>query len=293
MAVVVAIMLVLVALGSVVLHIVSPWWFTPIASNWGFIDTTLIITFWITGAVFIAVLLFTAYCVYRYRYQANRRAEYEPENKKLEIWLTVLTTVGVVVMLAPGLIAWNDFVTVPEGTPEVEVFGEQWQWTYRFPGKDGALGTSDIRNISDNNPFGLNLKDGKGRDDILIEDSELHLPLDKPVKILLRSKDVLHNFYVPQFRSKMDMVPGQITFFWLIPTRTGTFDILCFELCGVGHHAMRGKVVVEKESDFRAWLQKQPTFAKSLADAGAGAKDDLARVSGETGAGSAVRKITR
>jgi cytochrome c oxidase subunit 2 len=169
--------------------------------------------------------------------------------------------------LAPGLFVWNQFVTVPEEAMEIEVVGQQWQWSFRFPGNDGVLGTSDARNISDDNSFGLTPDDADGQDDVLIEDSELHLPLDRPIKVLLRSIDVIHDFYVPQFRAKMDMVPGAVTFFWFIPTRTGTFDILCFELCGVGHHTMRGLVVVEEEGDFEAWLQEQPTFAESLAEA--------------------------
>ena len=175
--------------------------------------------------------------------------------------------------MTPGLCVWNQFVSVPEDAMEFEVLGQQWQWAFRFPGKDGKLGTSDSRNINDDNPFGVNPDDPNGRDDVLIEDSELHLPLDRSIKVLLRSIDVLHDFYVPEFRAKMDMVPGAVTFFWFIPTRTGTFDILCFELCGVGHHAMRGSVVVEEESAFEAWLQDQPTFKQSLADAGTGTEN--------------------
>ena len=176
-------------------------------------------------------------------------------------------------MLTPGLFVWNQFVTVPEGAAEVEVLSQQWQWSYRFPGEDGVLGTSDTLNIDDDNPFGLNRDDPNGQDDVLIEGDDLHLPLDRPVKMLLRSIDVLHDFYVPEFRAKMDIVPGAVTYFWFIPTRTGTFDVLCFELCGVGHYTMRGNVVIEDESDFQAWLQEQTTFAQSLAEAGTGAGD--------------------
>ncbi len=268
MAFAVAIVLVLIAVGSVAFHFMSPWWWTPIASNWGYIDDTIVLTFWITGVVFIALILFMAYCALRYRYRPDRRAEYRPENKKLELWLIGLTTLGVVGMLTPGLFVWNQFVSVPAGAAEIEVLGQQWQWSFRLPGKDGRLGTSATRNITDDNPFGLNRKDPNGQDDVLVEGDDLHLPLDQPVKVLLRSIDVLHDFYVPQFRAKMDMVPGAITYFWFTPTRVGTFDILCFELCGVGHYAMRGKVVVESQSDFKAWLREQQTFRQSLAAAG-------------------------
>jgi len=258
----VAFILVLVALGSVLFHFLSPWWWTPIASNWSYIDNTLIITFWITGVVFTAVVLFTAYCVFRFRHHKGIRVAYEPENKKLEWWLTIVTGVGVAAMLAPGLFVWNQFVTVPADATEFEVVGQQWQWSFRLPGKDGRLGTSDIRNVSSDNPLGLNPNDPNNNDDVVIVGDDLHLLVGKPVKVLLRSIDVLHDFYVPQFRAKMDMVPGMVTYFWFVPTRTGTFEALCFELCGLGHPNMRGKVVVETESDYQAWLQKQKTFAQ-------------------------------
>src|SRR5260370_23312920 len=140
---IVALILVLVALGSVVFHFLSPWWFTPIASNWRYIDDTIIITFWITGVVFTAIVLFMAYCVFRFRHHQGRRAAYEPENKKLACWLAIGTAVGVAAMLTPGLFVWNQFVTVPEGASEVEVVGQQWLWTFRLPAQDGLLGTSD------------------------------------------------------------------------------------------------------------------------------------------------------
>ena len=269
-----AIALVLLVVGSVLFHYLSPWYFTPIASNWGAIDDTISVTFWVTGFVFVAVNLFMAYCVIRYRQRKGSRAAYQPENKKLEWWLTGLTTVGVAAMLAPGLFVWANFVTVPSEAAVFEVLGQQWNWRYRFPGKDGKLGTVDARNVTDDNPYGMNRDDPNGQDDILVAGPEVHLPTGKPVKLLLRSIDVLHNFAVPQFRAKMDLVPGLVTFFWFTPTRTGTFDLLCNELCGVGHYAMRGKVVIEEERAFQAWLTGHPTFAQTAAlpagDAAAG-----------------------
>jgi cytochrome c oxidase subunit 2 len=268
----------------------SPWWSTPIASNWGYIDDTIIITFWVTGVVFIAVILFMAYCAYRFRYQKDKRSEYEPESTKLEIWLTVLTAVGVAVMLTPGLFVWNQFVSVPEDAAEIEVMGQQWQWSFRLPGEDGVLGTTSAQNVSGDNPYGINPNDVNGQDDILVDGDELHIPLDRPIKVLLRSLDVLHDFYVPEFRAKMDMVPGVVTYYWFIPTRTGAFDILCFELCGVGHHAMRGTVVVEAESDYQAWLGEQTTFAQSMARADPSTDTVLKLVSREADAASAEQE---
>ncbi len=255
---VVAIVLVLLVLGSLLFHFLSPWYFTPIASNWQAMDDTISITFWVTGFVFVAINLFMAYAVLRYRYRKGGRAMYEPENKKLELWLTGLTTVGVAAMLAPGLFVWAKFVEVPKDAAVFEALGKQWYWSYRFPGKDGKLGTVDAKYVSDKNPFGMNPDDPDGQDDVLVASPELHLPLGRPVKALLRSV---------QFRAKMDLVPGLVTYIWFTPTRTGKFDLLCNELCGIGHFVMRGKVVVEEEREFQAWLNSHPTFAQTSAQA--------------------------
>ena len=263
----VAHVLVAVALGSVLFHVLSPWWWAPIASNWQYIDTTIDLTFWITGIAFMAIVGFMAYCVFRFRHREGKRAAYEPESKKLEGILTVVTGVGVAAMLAPGLFVWNQFIDIPEDASEVEVVGHQWYWSFRLPGADGRLGASDTRNVSPDNPLGLNPNDPDGQDDIIIEGGTLHLPLDTPVRLLLRSTDVLHSFYVPEFRAKMDMVPGMVTQLWFTPTRTGTFQILCAELCGVGHAFMRGEVVVQEEGAYQAWLEDQRTFARLAAAA--------------------------
>ncbi len=270
----IAIVLVLLILGTLLFHFLSPWWFTPIASNWSSIDDTISITFWVTGFVFVAVNSFMAYCVFRYRHRAGGRAHYEPENKKLEWWLIGFTTLGVVAMLAPGLNVWAKFINVPDDAAVFEVVAQQWYWSYRFPGKDGVLGSVDARFVSDTNPFGINPEDPNGRDDVLVSSQEVHLPINKPVKVLLRSKDVIHDFAVAQFRVKMDMLPGTVPYFWFTPTRTGKFDALCEELCGIGHFTMRGKFVVEDEGAYEKWLNGYPTFAQSMAqpagDAAAG-----------------------
>lgn len=257
------IILILLVVGTIVFHFVSPWWFTTIASNWGNIDTTVNITFLVSGIVFVAVNLFMAYAIYRCRFRADRRSLYEPENQKLEVWLTAFTTVGIVAMLTPGLFVWAQFVDTPEGSDRVEVVGQQWHWNFRLPGEDGELGKIAPRFVSESNPFGVDPNDATGQDDILIFNNELHLPVNRSVKMLLRSKDVLHNFGVPQFRAKMDLVPGMQTYFWVEPNREGEFDILCMELCGMAHHTMRGRVVVESEEDYAQWRNSHPTFSET------------------------------
>ena len=265
----IAVVLVLLVIGSLIFHFASPWWFTPIASNWGTMDDTVLLTFWVTGAVFVAVNLFLAWVIWKYRHRKGHKAEYDPENKKLEWWLTIVTSVGVAAMLAPGLFVWGKFVDVPDDAAIVEAVGQQWHWSFRFPGEDGELGHSDSTLITPENPFGLDPDDPKGGDDVLVASPELHLPVDRPVKVLLRSKDVLHNFTVTQFRVKMDLVPGMITHLWLTPTVPGSYEILCEELCGVGHFAMRGRVVVTQPGEFDAWLAGLPTFDETQALAAA------------------------
>lgn len=271
----IAVVLVLLVVGSIIFHFLSPWWFTPIASNWTTMDDTVILTFWVTGVVFVVVNLFLAWVVLRYRHKKNQKADYEPENKKLEWWLTIVTSIGVAAMLAPGLFVWGKFVVVPEDAAIVEAVGQQWHWSFRFPGEDGKLGHSSASLITPDNPFGIDPEDPLGSDDVLVASPELRLPVDQPVKVLLRSKDVLHNFTVAQFRVKMDLVPGMITYLWLTPTVPGEYEILCEELCGVGHFAMRGRVVVTPREEFDTWLAGMPTFGETqmlaAADPAAGA----------------------
>ena len=197
-----------------------------------------------------------------------RKADYEPENSKLEWGLTIFTTLGVCALLAPGLIVWNKYVNVPEEAIEIEVMAQQWYWNFRLPGEDGILGLTDFKNIDEDNTFGLNLDDPNSLDDILIEGDDLHILKDQSIKVSLRSIDVLHNFYIPQFRAKMDMVPGMITYYWFTPIRSGEFEILCAEYCGTSHYAMRGWVSVDEETDYQKWLSEQTTFEEMMTSIG-------------------------
>jgi len=262
-----AIVLVLIVVASVLFHVLSPWQATAAASNWGSIDAALFITLLITGIFFIAVSLFMALAIIRYRHKEGRRAAYQPENKKLEWWLIGITSVGIIGLLAPGLVVYHDFVRVPADAHELEVVAQQWQWAFRFPGQDRKLGKSDVKWIGSSNPLGLDPDDPAGQDDVLIRNNQVRLPLDRPVKVLLRSKDVLHNFYVPQIRSKMDMVPGMVSYFWFTPTKLGTYDVLCAEYCGLAHYNMRGNMIIEEPAAFEQWLNSQPTFAQTLRSA--------------------------
>ncbi len=258
-----AVALIVIVVASLVFHVASPWWTTPLASNWQTMDDTLAITLLITGIFFVGINLFVAYALWRYRHREGRRAAYEPDNKKVERRLLVGTTLGIMALLAPGLFVYAEYVRAPADALVVEVLGKQWEWHFRLPGASGKLGMTNVNFVNASNPFGLDPKDPVGQNNLLVA-GDLHLPLNKPVKVLLRSQDVLHDFYVPQFRARMNMVPGMVTSFWFTPTRAGRYEILCAQLCGVGHYNMRGYVVVEDEATFLKWLEAQPTFTATL-----------------------------
>ncbi|CAN7667335.1 cytochrome c oxidase subunit II [Variovorax paradoxus] len=262
-----AVALLLIVLGSVLFHVFNPWWTTPLASNWQPMDDTLAITLVITGIFFIAINVFVAYMLVRFRHREGRRAAHEPENRKLERWLIGGTTAGIMALLAPGLVVYANYVREPRDALVLEVLGQQWQWRFRFPGEDGKLGATDARFVSATNPFGIDPADRAGQDDLLTAGNEVHLPLGKPVLVLMRSNDVLHDFFVPNFRARMNMVPGQVSRFWFTPAVAGRYEALCAQLCGVGHPNMRGYVVVEDPAAYQAWHAALPTFARSQAKA--------------------------
>jgi len=175
------------------------WWLPPLASNWGAIDTMLMIALVVTGLAFVAVNLVIAYFVFRYRGQPGRKAVFLPDNPALERTLILITTLGIIVLLAPGLFVYSRFIRPPQDALVVEVVAQQWAWSYRYPGQDGTLGRADPKRISPQNPFGIDVTDPAAKDDIPIDPGgQLHLPLGQPVLLELRSKDVLHSFYMPQ-----------------------------------------------------------------------------------------------
>lgn len=262
-----AVVLLLIVLASVLFHLFNPWWTTSLASNWQPMDDTLTITLLITGIFFVVINVFIAYTLVRFRHREGRRAAHEPENRKLERWLIGGTTVGIMALLAPGLVVYANYVREPRDALVLEVLGQQWQWRFRFPGADGKLGATDARFVSAANPFGIDPADPAGQDDLLIAGDEVHLPLGKPVLVLLRSNDVLHDFFVPPFRARMNMVPGQVSRFWFTPTVAGRYEALCAQLCGVGHPNMRGFVVVEDPASYGTWYAALPSFASSQAKA--------------------------
>ncbi|MBI1742552.1 cytochrome c oxidase subunit II [Candidatus Acetothermia bacterium] len=263
--IILAIVLVLIVVGTTIITFVGPWGLPELASNWGSIDSMIIVTTIVTMIAFIAVNAVMAYFIYRYRHRDGRRAVYLVNDHRLEKILIIVTSIGIVFLLAPGLFVYSSFIQPPADALKLEVVSQQWAWAYRYPGADGKLGRSNIRFIDAKNSLGVDLKDPAGQDDVAISaGGTLHLPVNKPVELELRAKDVLHSFYVPQFRVKMDTVPGGITRLWFTPNKAGTFEVLCAELCGIGHYKMKSSVIVESEEEFQKWLKQQPTVSQTL-----------------------------
>lgn len=262
-AVLTAGILVVIVLGALILTASGIWWFTPLASNWNEIDGALLITLAVIGIAFVTLNLVLAYFVVRYRAREQGRAQFIPDNPKIEKILIGVTALGIIILLAPGLFAYSRFISPPRDTYTIEVVGEQWRWTYRYPGPDGKLGRASPKLISPKNLFGIDLSDPAAQDDVLSY-TELHLPVGRPVLLQIRAKDVLHSFFIPSFRAKMDAVPGMVTSYWFIPTVEGRFQAVCAELCGIGHHRMQSPVIVESAEKFQEWLAKQPTVAATV-----------------------------
>lgn len=257
-----AIVLVLLVIGAVILTVSGTLWLPALASNWGAIDTMLVITLIVTGVAFVVLNLILAYIVFRYRARDGQKATFFADDHKLERNLVLITALGIVVMLGPGLFVYSEFIHLPQNALVVEVLGQQWRWSFRYPGIDGKLGRVNPKLFAQN-AVGIDLNDPAAQDDIVIS-GPLRLPLHRPILVEIRSKDVLHSFYVPGFRVKMDAVPGLVTRLWFTPTKLGTFDLLCAELCGVAHFQMKSKIIVTSPEDFEQWLQQQPTVAQTI-----------------------------
>ncbi|MCS7173583.1 MAG: cytochrome c oxidase subunit II [Armatimonadetes bacterium] len=230
------------------------WWLPPLAAREGAsIDQLLEITLGVTGAAFLLVHALLGYFVIRYRTRGQPRAHYFPHSTPLEVLYTAVPAAVLVGLSVAGMVTWSRLhASPPPDAFLIEIRGQQFSWSARYPGPDGKLGRVDPRIPQ---PFNVDPRDPAARDDVT--SSEIYLVVNRPAHILLRTRDVQHSFWVPSFRLKKDLLPGRTTELWLTPTRTGTFDIACAELCGVGHYTMYGQVRVVTQEEFDRWLRRQ------------------------------------
>jgi cytochrome c oxidase subunit 2 len=201
----------------------------------GTIDDMFFVILWVTGVAFVLTEALLFYFVWRYRGRPGVRATYTHGNTALEVVWTIVPAVFLVFLAVASRNVWNQVKgSVPATDETVLVTAKQFTWEVRYAGADGAFETADD----------------------VVTDNEMRLPVGKPSRIRLRSRDVLHSFFVPSFRLKQDAVPGLSIDVWVQPEKTGDFEIACAELCGFGHYSMRGLLTVLSEADYRAWLRE-------------------------------------
>jgi cytochrome c oxidase subunit 2 len=251
--------------------------FGSAASNHGHdVDNMLKITLIITGIVFVITQTVLFWFAFKYQESDNRKAFFYPHNNKLEVLWTAVPAIVLTVMVGFGLYYWFRITgEAPPNAMQVEVTGSQFKWEFRYPGKDKVLGKKFYKAIDEgaNNPLGQLWEDSANKDDIYIAQEDLHLVVNKPVRLIINAKDVIHDVGLSHFRLKMDAVPGTPTTMWFTPTKTTkqmridtgdpdfVFEISCDQMCGQGHYKMRGTIVVESQEEFDFWMAKQkPKF---------------------------------
>jgi cytochrome c oxidase subunit 2 len=255
-----AVLLVLIVLASSWLFMQRRWWMPQLASIHGAaIDRVFLVTLAISGVLFILLQGVLAYFTFRYGEKRQGRARYwiRPRLEKRFALVAGIIIFGVdVTLFALGDSEWfRKWQPAPEGTPVIEVMGEQFAWNFRYPGPDGSFGKTDPSLITSTNPFGIDKSDPTAADDIL-SINNLHLPEGKPIRLRIRSHDVIHSFFLPFQRVKQDAVPGMQIELWFVPNRAGEYDIACSQLCGLGHYRMRGHLTVESQEAFDKWLRE-------------------------------------
>jgi cytochrome c oxidase subunit 2 len=240
----------LFGLATVVLVVVSVFYFTkgwmpPLHSDRGAIDRGIVVSLAVTGIVFVLTNLLLAWVSFRYQDRPGAVASYWHDHAGLEWSWTGVTALILFFFLFGALRLWGQIVNTPPPADAllIEVTGQQFAWNVRYPGPDNALGRTDARQASQDNPIGLDRSDPAAADDVLLL-NQLYLPQGRAVNVQLRSMDVLHSFFLPHFRVKQDAVPGMTVRTWFVPTDAGDFEIACAEHCGLGHYRMRGQVHV-------------------------------------------------
>jgi cytochrome c oxidase subunit 2 len=224
------------------------WWFPSNASSvGGQVDTLFYAILYVTAAVFLlteaALLIF----IIRYRRRDGRSATYVEGSTKAEIIWTAIPAVTVVSLALFSQPVWSKIKNAdayPPNADRLAVEAKQFEWHVTYPGPDGKLGT----------------------DDDFMKRDELHLVANHDYVIELTARDVVHSFFIPAFRIKQDAVPGMHILVWVKPTVTGSYELACAELCGLGHYRMRAQVVVQTPDEFAAWLRSQGVAVQAPSD---------------------------
>lgn len=226
------------------------------------VDRLFFVTFALTGGFFVLVVGVLLVAVVRFRYRGGedqRPARYDHGTWRHElVWASVpgVLLIGLAVLSET---TWARLRAVPRTAPDgpvVDILAQQYAWHVRYPGPDNRFGRTETSLASEANPFGLDRQDPAAADDIVVM-NEIYLPKDRQARLILRSRDVIHGFYLPEFRTQQNVVPGAALDLWLRPTRPGRYEVLCNQFCGLAHYRMRAVLTVGDEEGLRQWLAER------------------------------------
>src|SRR3954452_11746607 len=254
----------------------------PNASEHGFqIDHIIEFSHWFMGALFLGWSIFFTYVLLRFRRSRHPVADHEGVKSGISTHLEfAVVLIDAVLLVGFAIPLWGRFVNDFPDTKDailVHAIGQQFNWTFHLPGPDGEFGKRSIDLVSNSNPLGLDSSDAAAKDDIVVL-GELHVPVNRPVIVETSSKDVIHNFALPHMRAAQDAIPGQIIPLWFRPIKTGTYEIVCGQLCGLGHYGMKGTLVVDNPDEYQACQKERVELAGTKS-----APPPLARPEGEPG----------
>jgi cytochrome c oxidase subunit 2 len=233
----------------------------PNASEHGYqVDAFIEFSHWFMGALFVGWSVFFVYVLLRFRKGKHPVADHEGVKSGISTHLEfAVVLIEAVLLIGFAVPLWAKRVNqFPEDKDAIVVhaIGQQFSWNYHLPGPDGQFGRRDVALLSNSNQIGLDYNDPAAKDDIVTQ-AELHVLVDRPVIIELSSKDVIHNFCLPHMRMAQDAIPGQIIPMWFKPIKKGSYEVVCGQLCGLGHYSMKGMLVVDDPPEYQAWLKER------------------------------------
>jgi cytochrome c oxidase subunit 2 len=237
----------------------------PNASEHGYqIDHIIEFCHWFMGALFLGWSAYFVYVLLRFRKGRHPVADHEGVKSGISTHLEFsVVLIETVLLIAFAVPLWakrvNEFPQTKDAIV-VHVIGQQFNWSFHLPGPDGQFGRRELHLVSNSNPLGLDSNDSASKDDLVVL-GELHIPVNRPVIMELSSKDVIHDFAMPSMRMAQDAIPGQVIPMWFKPIKTGTYEVICGQLCGLGHYSMKGSVVVDTAADYQTWLKETAALA--------------------------------
>ena len=232
------------------------------------IDHIIEFCHWFMGALFVGWSVYFAFVLWRFRRRRHPVADHEGVTSGISTHLEfAVVLIEAVLLIGFAIPLWAKRVNAfpnDRNAIQVRAIGQQFNWNFHLPGPDGAFGRLETGLISTSNPIGLDPSDPNAKDDLVVL-GELHVPVDRNVIVDVSSKDVIHNFGLPNLRIAQDAIPGQTIPMWFKPIKPGSYEIVCGQLCGLGHYAMKGTLVVDTPADYQAWLKERAELAGTSA----------------------------